>query len=419
MLGILALLLLIGGFGSWALTAEISGAIVTSGRIAVDRNRQVVQHPDGGVVTEILVRDGDTVEAGQVLIRLDPTALQSDADILRSQILVLEGRAARLMAERDGAQLLTFPAGLLAAGRVRRDVAETIAGQRNLFATRSTARSREVEQLTRRKEQIANQISGVAAQSAALRRQLVLLRQELVAQQTLLASGLTQSSRVLALQRDEAGLLGQLGEFSASVAELQGRMTEIDLEILKQGNRTREDAITELRDLRSRQMEIAERDRAVRARMSRLDITAPVAGIVHDMQVFAQRSVIRAADPVLYLVPQDRPLVIITQVDPIHVDQVYPGQPVTLRLPAFDARITPELFGHIRRVSPDALTDPATGLTYYLAEVQPDAGEIARLDGQVLLPGMPVEAYLRTGDRRVLAYLVKPMTDYFKRAFRE
>jgi len=418
LIGLLGLVLLFGGFGTWAVMANISGAIISSGRVSVDSNRQVVQHPDGGVVTDILVREGDRVRAGDVMIRLDPVNLRSTSDILRDQLLEIATRSVRLVAERDETDTLTFPPDLLTAA-ADPSVAEMIKGQRNLFEARAESRARETEQLARRKDQISAQVDGIAAQSKALDLQLGFIREELDAQQSLLARGLAQAPRVLALQRNEAGLLGQVGEFSASVAELAGRATEIDLEILKLGTRARESAITELRDLSFRQIELSEQYRAIQERLMRLDITSPVDGIVYDLKVFAERSVIRPADPLLYIVPQDRPLVIQTQVDPIHIDQVYPGQPVTLRLPTFDARTTPEIFGQIVRVSPDAFVDQGTGLTYYQAEVLPNPGEVDRLNGQVLLPGMPVEAYLRTDDRTPLGYLIKPLADYFNRAFRE
>ncbi len=419
MLGVIGLLLLIGGFGSWAVLANISGAIITSGRVAVESNRQVVQHPDGGVVSEILVREGDRVEEGQVLVRLDPTLLKSTSDILRSQLFEFEARTARLIAERDEAAEIVFPDHILDAARDIPAIAEIVEGQRSLFEARAASRAREAEQLERRKDQIGSQIDGIGAQDAAMTMQLDLIREELGAQQSLLDRGLAQAPRVLALRREEASMLGQVGDFAATVAELTGRSTEIDLEILKLVNTSREEAITELRDLQFRQIELAEQFRSVTGQLARLDITAPVAGIVYDMQVFARRSVIRPADPVLFIVPQDRPLVIQTRVDPIHIDSVFPGQPVTLRLPTFDARTTPELFGSIVRVSPDAFTDQTTGATYYQAEVLPDEGQIDRLGDLALLPGMPVEAYLRTEDRTPLGYLVKPLADYFNRAFRE
>ncbi len=417
LLGLVGLALLVGGFGSWAVLANISGAIISSGRVAVESNRQVVQHPDGGVVTEILVREGDEVEAGETLIRLDPTDLRSEAEILRGQLQEIAARSARLIAERDDADEIAFPEELLQADTP--DVAEMLEGQRNLFDARRESRAREVDQLDRRKDQISSQVDGIGAQSEAVDQQLTFIREEMGAQQSLLDRGLAQAPRVLALQRDEAGLLGQVGEFAATVAELEGRATEIDLQILNLRNRAREEAISELRDLRFRELELAEQYRAITGRMGRLDVTAPVAGVVYDMQVFANRSVIRAAEPVLYIVPQDQPLVIQTRVDPIHIDTVYPGQPATLRLPTFDARTTPELFGEIARVSPDAFTDEATGQTYYQAEILLNEGQVDRLEGQNLLPGMPVEAFLRTDDRTPLAYLTKPLTDYFTRAFRE
>ncbi|MFO6466239.1 HlyD family type I secretion periplasmic adaptor subunit [Jannaschia sp. KMU-145] len=417
-IGLIALLVLFGGFGSWAALANISGAIISSGRVAVESNRQVVQHPDGGVVQELLVREGDRVVTDQPLLRLSAAGLASDRQIIADQLREMTARAARLEAERDETDL-AFPEEVERLGRVDGQMAEILQGQRNLFEARREAMSGEMEQLTRRKGQIGNQIDGIVSQQGALNLQLGFLREELEDQTELLDRGLAQAPRVLALQREEARLLGQVGEFVSRVAELEGEATQMDLEGLKLRTRAREQAISDLRDLQFRRVEMVEQLRALEDRLSRLVVTAPVSGIVHDMQVFAERSVIRPADPVLYIVPQDRPLVIQTRVEPIHVDQVFPGQPVTLRLPAFDARTTPELFGTVVRLSPDALLDQATGASYYQAEVLPDEGEIVKLGDQVLLPGMPVEAYLRTEDRTPIGYLVKPLADYFNRAFRE
>jgi HlyD family secretion protein len=419
LLGAIALLILVGGFGAWAAMANISGAIVSSGRVAVDRNLQVVQHPDGGVIERILVREGDRVAEGEALIRLDATRLASERHILISQLQEVMARVARLSAERDERDAVLFPPAVLAAAEGNPEARELMDGQSNLFAARRESITREAEQLTRRKDQIASQIDGITAQQVALERQLELIREELTSQQDLLDRGLAQAARVLSLQREEARLTGQAGELTAAAAELAGQGTQIDLEILKLHDRYRERAISELRDVQVRQVELAEQLRALEEQLSRLVITAPVAGIVHDMRVFAERGVIRPADVVLAIVPQDRPLVIQTRVEPIHIDQVFPGQPVTLRLPAFDARTTPELAGEVVRVSADALTDEATGLAYYEAEVLPREGEVERLGTRPLLPGMPVEAYLRTDDRTPIAYLTKPLADYFVRAFRE
>ncbi|ETX28015.1 HlyD family type I secretion periplasmic adaptor subunit [Roseivivax isoporae] len=420
LVGLTALLVLVGGFGGWAATTNISGAIIASGQIEVDQNRQVVQHPDGGVVSEILVDEGDVVEEGDVLIRLDPTILQSELTIVEGQYFELMARRARLEAERDEIDTVTFPDELLERAATDAEVEEVVEGQENLFFARNETITREVEQLTKRSEQIADQIDGIDAQQEALSRQLELIESELGDQQSLLDRGLAQASRVLALQREQANLAGRVGELTASRAQSDGRITELDIEILSLRTQRREEAITELRDLRFRERELAEQRRALRERLSRLDLTAPVSGVVYGLQVYTPRSVIKAADPVMFIVPQDRPLVIAAQVLPIHIDQLFVGQEVTLRFPALDQRQTPELFGEVTLVSADAFQDDRNEASYYRAEIVLSEGQINRLpESSTLIPGMPVEAFIRTADRTPLAYLVKPFTDYFAKAFRE
>lgn len=419
-MGSLVLVLLIGGFGSWAVFTQIAGAIIAPGQIEVDQNRQVVQHPDGGVVAEIIADDGDRVEVGEVLIRLDGTLLQSQLSIVESQLFELMARRGRLEAERDERHTLEFDPEVLSVASQNDEIAELIEGQERLFEVRRDTLAQEVEQLGKRKSQIANQIDGIVAQQEALAFQLGFIREEMADQQRLLEQGLAQKPRLLSLQREDARLAGTLGELQAQEAESAGRMTELDLELLKLQSARREEAITRLRDLQYRELELGEERRSLSEQLSRLDISAPVSGIVYGMQVFAPRSVIRAADPVLYIIPQDRPLVIAARVEPIHIDQVYAGQSVRLRFSALDARTTPELDGLITYVSADALIDEQQGFSYYRAEVQLDEEEAKRLPADVtLLPGMPVEAFLRTENRTPLAYLLKPLSDYFVKAFRE
>ncbi|CUH78416.1 HlyD family type I secretion periplasmic adaptor subunit [Tropicibacter naphthalenivorans] len=418
--GIVALGLLVGGFGTWAVTTNISGAIVAGGQIEVDQNRQIVQHPDGGVVAEILIDENDTVEAGDVLIRLDPTMLLSELAIVEGQYFEMLARRARLSAERDEAETMEFSPILLERAETDAEVAELVSGQRNLFLARSESVTREIEQLDKRREQIADQVTGIEAQQAALNRQLELIRQELTAKEGLLGQGLVRVAEVLALQREEARLSGQVGELTAGKAQAEGRITEIDIQILSLRTRRREEAITTLRDLQYRERELAERRRALQEQLTRMEIKAPVSGVIYGLTVFTPRSVIRPADPVLYLVPQDRPLVIAAQVEPIHIDKLFVNQEVSLRFSSLDQRETPELFGQVVQISADAFQDEASRLRYYRAEIILNEGEIARLpEGAALIPGMPVEAFIRTEDRTPLAYLVKPFTDYFAKAFRE
>ncbi|WP_394180448.1 HlyD family type I secretion periplasmic adaptor subunit [Yoonia maritima] len=416
--GILTLLILVGGFGTWAIIAQITGAVITSGQIEVDRNRQVVQHPDGGVVSEILVEEGDTVNAGDLLIRLDATILKSELAVVEGQLFEILARRARLEAERDDSDTLTFSPTLTEVGTP--EVMELIEGQTRLFEARRESNEGAVEQLTQQRAQIASQIDGIKAQQTALTTQRDLIAQELQDQQSLLDRGLAQASRVLALQREEASLLGTMGELTAQAAQAAERTTEIDLQILSLATTRREEAITRIRDLQYNQLELAERRRTLVRQLDRLDIRAPVSGVVYGMQVFAPQSVIRPADPVLFLIPQDRPLVIATQVNVQDVDQIYVGQEVTLRFSAFDRNRTPELNGKVTLVSADAFQNENSGLSFYRAEVQLNDGEINRLPADMtLIPGMPVEAFMRTADRSPMAYLLKPLADYFAKAFRE
>lgn len=420
LLGILTLIALLGGFGTWAATTVISGAIVASGAIEVESNRQVIQHPDGGVVAEILVDEGDTVREGDVLLRLDPTLLRSELVIVEGQLHELMARRARLEAERDEATEITFDPALLEQASIDADVSELVDGQRSLFEARAETVARETEQLAKRSEQIADQVRGIEAQQDSVVQMLALIEDELGDQQSLLDRGLAQASGVLSLRRERARLAGEAGELTSQKAQAEGRMTEIDIQILGLRNQRREEAITTLRDLQFRDRELAEDARALRERLSRMAITAPASGVVYGLTVFAPRSVLRAADPVLYLVPQDKPLVIAAQVQPIHIDQLFLDQAVSLRFSSLDQRTTPELIGRVVQISADAFEDERSRVRYYRAKIVLEEGEIEKLpDGAALIPGMPVETFIRTADRTPLAYLVKPLADYFAKALRE
>ncbi|MBC9247833.1 HlyD family type I secretion periplasmic adaptor subunit [Paracoccus sp. 11-3] len=417
--GIIAVFVLFGGFGIWALTSRIAGAVVATGQVEVEQQRQIVQHPDGGVVEQIMVKDGDEVPAGKLLIQLDGTLLRTELAIVQGQYFEILARRGRLEAERSDIATLTFPDELVEASKTSQDVADLIAGQSSLFETRRDTLRQSVDQLQKQSEQVQKQIEGIDAQIAALARQRELIGEELVDQESLLSRGLAQASRVLALQREAVRMDGQLGELTASRASAESRQTELEIQRLRLGSERREEAETELRDLGYRELELAERRRGLIEQISRLDIRAPVAGIVYNMQVTTPRSVVRPADPLLYLIPQDRPLVIGARVPVIHVDEIHPGQPVVLRFSAFSSRTTPEIDGTLMRVSADALIDEATKTSYYRAEVTIPPEQLEKLGDLALIPGMPVEVYIQTGERSPMAYLLKPMADYFNRAFRD
>ena len=419
LVGVVSILLLIGGFGVWSVMTTIGGAIVAPGVIQVEQNRQVVQHPDGGVVAEIHVVEAQTVKAGDLLIRLDGAQLQSTLAIVEGQLFDAMARRSRLEAERDDKPEPVFSDELLGEVTAHPDVADQIEGQRRLFIARRETQGAQIDQLKKRMDQITAQVAGIDAQTSALTDQIALLLPEVADQQKLLDKGLTQSSRLMDLKREAARLQGNMGELEGNKAQAEGRATEIQLQILQIQSARREDANTQLRDMGDKQLELAERRRALTEQVARLDIRAPVSGIVLSLQVTTPHSVIRAAEPILYIIPQDRPLVIVAQIAPIHVDEVFVGQPVRVVFAAFSARTTPQLNGHLVTVSADAVSDQANKSSFYRAEVMLDPGEIDKLNGQTLIPGMPVQAYIGTGDRSPMAYLLKPFMDYFHMAFRE
>lgn len=417
--GLVALVLLVGGLGSWSALANIAGAIVAIGTVEVEANRQIVQHPEGGVVGEINVDDGDAVEAGDVLIRFDDTLQRSELAIVEGQLFEIIARRARLEAERDGVSGIVFSDELYELEKDHPVIVDLREGQERLFLARKESIARESEQLDERKIQIGQQIIGAEAQLTSLIRQQELIAEELADQTELLEKGLAQATRVLSLQREEARLGGDVGNLVASIAESRGRIAETEIEILRLTTRVREEAITTLRDLQYTEIELRERRLSTLETLSRLDIRAPSSGIVYDRAVHAIRSVVRAAEPVMYIVPQNSPLVIVSRIPPIHIDQVRVGQDATLAFSTFDARTTPQLFGYVTQLSADIFVDEATGEQYYRAELLPKEGEMAKLEGQEVLPGMPVQAFIKTDDRTPLAYLIKPMADYFNKAFRE
>lgn len=419
MVGFVALAVLAGGFGGWSLLTTISGAVVVSGHIEVEQNRQIVQHPEGGVVASIHVAEGALVHAGDLLLRLDGALLNSELAIVEGQLFEAFARRGRLEAERDDTTAIAFPAELGRVAAERPEVAELVEGQRRLFEARGETLAQQTDKLAEQRRQIASQIEGIDAQSTALAAQLGLIEQERASQQELLDKGLAQASRVLALQREQARMQGQMGELVAARAQSLAHITEIEIDVLRLAAARREEASSQLRDIGYRELELAERRRALVEQIARLDILAPVSGIVLGLQVTTPRAVLRAADPVLYLIPQDRPLVIAVRVSPIHIDQVRVGQAAALLFPTFSARTTPKLEGQVAVVSADALSDERSGATYYRAEIVLSPGQVDALAGLTLLPGMPVEAFIRTDARTPMAYLVKPFTDYFARAFRE
>lgn len=417
--GFLTVALLVGGLGFWSVLTTLAGAIIAPGQIEVSQNRQVVQHPDGGVVREILVVEGAKVAAGDILLRLDGSSLRSEIAIIENQLFELGARRARLEAQSAEADTVEFPEDLKAAAAARADVSGILDGQASLFDKQAEALVQARDQRLTRILQIGSQIEGLAAQQGAIETQTRLLEAELVTQRDLLSQGLTQATRVSVLERELAQLKGQMGELISARAEAAGRITEIKIEITALITQQREKAEAELRDVVARQLELLERGNVLAERIARLEVKAPASGLVLGLQVTTPQSVIRPADVLMHIVPQDRPLLVAARVPVTHVDEVRLGQDVRLVFSSLPSRTTPEVFGKVTLVSADAITDERTGMTYFRAEIALDADALQQLGDVDIVPGMPVDAFIRTADRTQLSYLLKPFTDYFRNAFRE
>ena len=408
-----------GVIGVWSVKARIAGAVIASGMIQVENNRQIVQHPQGGVVGELIVRDGDRVAAGDVVLRLDDALLRSELAIITAQLNETRARKGRLSAERDDAQELTFDPELLADAERDPSVKALMEGQARLFETRRVALAQVSEQLENQIVQTGDQIEGARAQLVATQGQAELIVSELADAQTLLDKGLAQASRVSALRREDSRLQGEIGQYTSLIAQLKGDIARINIEILQLSTQRREEAISGLRDLQFQENELVERALSARETLSKMEVRSPVSGVIYGNTVFALQSVISPAAPIMYVIPQDQALVVSARVEAIHIDQVHEGQSAALRFVAFDQRTTPEIFGRVVRLSADVFTDEVTGMSFYEAELLPDDDELSKLEGQQLVPGMPVEAFIKTQERSPLSYLMKPLMDYFNKAFRE
>ena len=376
-----------------------------------------MQHPTGGVVGELRARDGDKVKAGDIVVRLDETITQANLAIVVKSLNELQSRLARLEAERDNVDTVVFPAELLArAGDP--ELARSMTGERNLFEFRKSARAGQKAQLRERIAQLKEEIQGLTGQIAAKKRETELIGQELEGVRDLWRKNLVQIQRVTALERDAARLEGERGQLIASTAQAKGKISEIELQILQIDQDLRSEVAKDLREVQGKIAELVERKVAAEDQLKRIDIRAPQNGMVHQSTVHTVGGVITPGEAIMLIVPEADALTVEAKLAPQDIDQVRVGQTAALRFSAFSQRTTPELDGVVSRVSADLTTDQRTGAAYYVVRITLSDSEIARLEGLRLVPGMPVEAFIRTGERTVLSYVMKPFTDQITRSFR-
>jgi HlyD family secretion protein len=386
--------------------------------VVVDSNIKKVQHPTGGVVGELRARDGDVVKAGDILVRLDDTVTKASLAIVTKGLNAMYARAARLQAESLGADHVTFPKSLLdQAGDP--DAKAVMASEENQFQVRLAGRLGQRAQLHERVSQLQEEIRGLTAQEEAKSHEIELINKELVGVRDLYAKNLVQISRLTALERDAARLEGDRGQFVAAKAQAKGKIAETELQVIQVDKDLSTEVSKELREVNDKIGELVERKVTAEDQLRRIEIRAPQDGVVLQSNVHTVGGVIAAGDTIMQIVPQQDALAVEAKVNPQDVDQVRIGQKVLMRFSAFNQRTTPEVTGNVVRLSPDTTTDQRTGQSFYTIRVAIPPAELARLGNVKLLPGMPVETFVQTGERTMLAYLAKPLHDQFMRAFRE
>ncbi|MEQ1648430.1 MAG: HlyD family type I secretion periplasmic adaptor subunit [Hyphomicrobiaceae bacterium] len=403
------------GVGGWALNAELSGAVVTQGTVVVEQSVKRVQHRDGGIVAAVFVQNGDRVEPGQLLVRLDGTQVRAELGVVKSQLVELTGRLARLAAERDQLDKVTFSSELLADP----DAAGIVAGEARLFADGKKTREGQKQQMSQRIAQLDQETVGYGVQSGAKGQELALVRRELDKMRGLFKQNLTPETRVYALEREEARLAGERGNLIAQGARVGGQISEINLQILALDQTARTDAQRELRTVEARISELNEKASAAADKLSRIEIKSSSFGIIHELNVHTIGGIVGSAESLMTIVPNDEALSIEMKVAPVEIDRIFVGQDVRLKFTSFNQKTTPELDGRITYISPDISHDPKSKQDYYTTRAIIAGKDTRTIAGKTIRPGMQVEAFITTEKRSAFSYFAKPIVDQFSRTFRE
>jgi len=407
--------LLVFGVGGWAATASFSGAVIAPGLLVVESSVKKVQHPTGGVVGELHVRDGDHVKAGDIVMSLDDTATRVNFAMISKSLDEMSVRRVRLSAEQDDSLQLRYPRELEQRSN---ELGALMSDEQKLFDLRASARLGQKNQLRERIEQLHEQTHGMGDQITAKQREITLIARELEGVRDLFAKNLVPITRLTALERDAARLEGERGALLASLAQVKGRIVETELQILQVDQDMRAEVGRELADIRSKISELGEKRVAAEDQLKRVDIRAPQDGVVHQLVVHTLGGVLNPSEPAMLIVPNQDALRVEVRIAPQDIDHVRPGQKARLRFSAFNQNTSPEIDGEVSTVSPDITTDPKTGFSFYTVRISLPK-EIARVGELRLTAGMPVESFIQTQQRTVMTFLTKPLVDQITRTFRE
>ncbi len=416
--GIITLILLVGGVGGWAFMAQLAGAVIAQSNVVVESDSKQVQHLEGGIVTKLLVRNGTSVKAGQILVMLDDIDTKANLEIINSQLYELLARKARLEAERDLAEYINFPKQLTDLKDIDW-IARTITGQRNLFISRRNLLKGQEEQLFNQSIQMQEEIVGLNAQLSSQNTQADFVKEELKGLIKLQKENLVEVSRVMILKRESSKIDGQKGQLIANIAQVKTKIGENKLSLLQIKQDAATKVLEELREIQPKIAELSERRLSAVAKLKRINIVAPRAGFVHELQLSGDGGVIGPGQVIMLIVPEKDSLVLSAQVTPQDIDQVVIGQKVVITFSAFSAAKTPNVEGEVYHIAADLTQDNPNLPPYFEVRIRLLEGELKKLSDQKLRPGMPAEAYIQTTTRSVLSYILKPITDQIDRAMRE
>ena len=409
---------LVGGVGGWAATTTLSNAVVGEGTVIIDDNVKKVQHLTGGIVSELLVKEGTHAKAGDVLLRLDGTALKANLGIMNSTLAQLHARRARLQAERAGLASLTID-DIAASGVDVKTSKLLVEGELQLFETRRSALAGMRKQLEERKGQLAEEIDGHTIQLKAIEEATKLIDEEYQAINSLYKKQIVTMQRVNSLKRQRVELDGNRGQRMAARAQAQGRINEINLQILQLDEDRRSENAKDLTEVEANVAEMEERRVAILDQLKRLDVRAPMDGRIYQLAVHTVGGVVNPGEALMLLAPDTRSLTVEAKIATRNIDQITPGQKVDVRFSAFDQRTTPEVEGEVVSISPDIVVEQRSGISFYPVRVKPSPESLAKLKNLALYPGMPAEVFIKVADRSVVSYFMKPLTDQISHTFRE